>query len=99
MYAELLYTPDPAQQQYVERRFSHLEWSAATPRVLAIGTGAVQDAYHYSEAYGFSRLHIDCINVAQGAVDYVISAQRMALKQPATISFVTQRAASVVYLN
>ena len=50
MYAELIYTSDPAQQQSVERLFSHLEWSIATLRVLAIDAGAVQNAYHYSEA-------------------------------------------------
>jgi len=91
MYAELIYTPDPAQQQYVERLFSHLEWSVATPRVLAIGAGAVQDAYHYSEAYGFSRLQIDCINFEQGVVDYAIGAERVATRPIAPTQDALQR--------
>jgi hypothetical protein len=67
MYAEHRFMPDLAQQHYVEGLLSHLEWSAATPRVLAIGRDAIHDADHYVEAYGFSRLQIDGIDLDYGS--------------------------------
>lgn len=68
MSMEHLPTPDLTQQQYIESLFSHLEWAAAAPRVLAIGRGAVEDAYRYVETYGFSRLQIDGIDLSQEAL-------------------------------
>lgn len=64
MYTAAL--PDLAQQHYLEPLLSHLEWAVANPRVLTIGSGAVNEAYHYLETYGFSRLKIDCIDLARG---------------------------------
>lgn len=58
---------DLAQQHYLEPLLSHLEWAVANPRVLTIGSGAVNEAYQYLEAYGFSRLQIDCIDLGRGA--------------------------------
>ena len=40
---------DLAQQHYLEPLLSHLEWAVANPRVLTIGSGAVNDAYQYLE--------------------------------------------------
>ena len=58
---------DLAEQHYLEPLLSHLEWAVANPYVLTIGASAVNEAYHYLETYGFSRLQIDCIDLAHGA--------------------------------
>lgn len=55
------------EQDYLEPLLSHLEWAVANPRVLTIGSGAVNEAYHYLETYGFSRLQIDCIDLTRSA--------------------------------
>ena len=65
MYTAAL--PDSAQQHDLEPLLSHLEWAVANPYVLTIGSGALNEAYHYLETYGFSRLQIDCIDLASGA--------------------------------
>ncbi len=70
MYAENRFTPDLAQQHYIEGLLSRLEWSAATPRVLAIGRGAIDVADHYVEAYTFSRLQIDRIDLDDSVQRY-----------------------------
>lgn len=61
--------PNRTEQHYLEPLLSHLEWAVANPRVLTIGSGALNEAYHYLETYGFSRLQIDCIDLTRSTKD------------------------------
>ena len=58
------------RKYYLETFLSRLEWSAATPHVLSLGSEPAKELSEYLEAYGFSRLQIDNVEASHNATQH-----------------------------